>query len=348
MTQQQKPAGIHLTGGVNLPDAETVFRTLSRVLGNRLRRAPDGETGVRRQWLGWQSNLLASHPQLQRIGRPEEGLPRTDLLELRPGVRPEDLVIEDLGYARVARDSYAIFSSLKAQGVLPAHWRFQVSIPSAFGFTMMYVRPDMQAAFEPAYARRQQQELQQICAAIPHEEMAIQWDIASEFGLLEGVFPAYIGNDFDAVIERLATLGNSVPLDVEAGFHLCYGDHGHEHFKQPADMGILVRVANGIAAGIARPLNWIHMPVPHDRSDDAYFAPLKTLELSPETELYLGLVAYGHHNDGPQGAWRRVGAAARAAPVSFGISTECGLAREPEETVMDVLEVLAEAADPVV
>ena len=243
MTQQQKPAGIHLTGGVNLPDAETVFRTLSRVLGNRLRRAPDGETGVRRQWLGWQSNLLASHPQLQRIGRPEEGLPRTDLLELRPGVRPEDLVIEDLGYARVARDSYAIFSSLKAQGVLPAHWRFQVSIPSAFGFTMMYVRPDMQAAFEPAYARRQQQELQQICAAIPHEELAIQWDIASEFGLLEGVFSAYIGNDFDAVIERLATLGNSVPLDVEAGFHLCYGDHGHEHFKQPADMGILVRVA---------------------------------------------------------------------------------------------------------
>ena len=348
MAQQQKPVGVHLTGGVNLPDAETVFRTLSDILGTRLRRVPDGETGIRRRWLGWQSDLLAPHPQLQRLPRTQEGLARDDLLELRPGVRPEDLVISNIGYARVAIESYGVFSSLKAQGILPEQWRFQVSIPSAFGFTMMYVRPDMQAAFEPAYARRQLEEVEEICAAIPHDQLAIQWDIASEFGLLEGLYPAYIGNDFEAVISRLAALGNAVPDDVQMGFHLCYGDHGHEHFKQPDDIGLLVRVANGIVSGLKRQLTWIHMPVPHDRNDEAYFGPLETLSLQPGTELYLGLVAYGNHNDGPEGALRRVAAARTSAQASFGISTECGLAREPRETVADVLRVLAQAAEPVV
>jgi hypothetical protein len=57
----------------------------------------------------------------------------------------------------------------------------------------------------------------------------------------------------------------------------------------------LVEVANTISTGARRQINWIHMPMPRNRTDEAYFAPLRSLHLHPETELYLGLV---HFTDG--------------------------------------------------
>jgi hypothetical protein len=44
------------------------------------------------------------------------------------------------------------------------------------------------------------------------------------------------------------------------------------------------------------------MPVPRNRDDHAYFLPLHDLRISPETELFLGLV---HDSDGTEGARRR-------------------------------------------
>ena len=63
-------------------------------------------------------------------------------------------------------------------------------------------------------------------------------------------------------------------------------------------MGDMVDVANDLCARIRRPIELIHMPVPRDRSDDAYFEPLRRLSLTPQTELCLGLV---HHTDGIAG-----------------------------------------------
>ena len=42
---------VHLVGSIPLPDAETVFRTLSSAVGQHLVRIPDGETGIRRTWI---------------------------------------------------------------------------------------------------------------------------------------------------------------------------------------------------------------------------------------------------------------------------------------------------------
>ena len=64
------------------------------------------------------------------------------------------------------------------------------------------------------------------------------------------------------------------------------------------------------------------MPVPIDRSDDAYFEPLHKMTLSPSTELFLGLV----HGDGVDATRKRIETAARYVP-DFGIATECGMAR---------------------
>ena len=81
--------------------------------------------------------------------------------------------------------------------------------------------------------------------------------------------------------------------------------------------------------------------MPRGRDDDAYFAPLKRLALTPGTELILGLV---HHTDGVAGTRRRITAAERAVS-EFGIGTECGFGRRPVSPIPDLLRVHAEAAD---
>ena len=63
----QQPRGVHLVGSVPLGSAEEVFRTTSAILEGRLRRLPDGETGVRTNWIGWQADVLARQPELEMV-----------------------------------------------------------------------------------------------------------------------------------------------------------------------------------------------------------------------------------------------------------------------------------------
>ena len=126
-----------------------------------------------------------------------------------------------------------------------------------------------------------------------------------------------------------------VPADVELGYHLCYGSPADEHLVQPKNAGIMVDMTNAIIAGVKRPIQFFHMPVPKERADDAYFAPLRSLHLRPDTELYLGLV---HHNDAAGNA-ARLATARRHARVD-GISTECGMARaRTRDTVRTLLDI---------
>jgi hypothetical protein len=102
----------------------------------------------------------------------------------------------------------------------------------------------------------------------------------------------------------------------------------------------MVEMANAVAAGVKRPIQFFHMPVPKGRSDDGYFAPLEKLKLGPRTELYLGLI---HHNDAAGDA-ARLAAARRHARVD-GIGTECGMARGDPARLPALLAAHARAAE---
>ena len=54
--------GAHLVGSVPLPDADAVFRAVAASLGGHLARLPDGETGVRKDWIAWQYAVLVATP----------------------------------------------------------------------------------------------------------------------------------------------------------------------------------------------------------------------------------------------------------------------------------------------
>jgi hypothetical protein len=327
-----------LVGSVPLTDAEEVFRTASAMLGDHLRRIPDGETGARTNWIGWQIEVFANTPAL-RVGvtEPYSGLPR---FRVREGVDPSDISFGNLGYADAALASWETFARLKEQRVIPAATRFQVSLPTPLAPVAAFAEADAAPMLEQPYEERLLAELDAICAGIPHDQLAIQWDIAVEFGILEGVWQVPFDDPEQAVLERLLRITDRVPLDVELGYHLCYGDAGHKHFKEPQDARRLVAIANALSERVQRPIAWIHLPVPRDRDDDAYFAPLADLKLHPETELYLGLI---HLTGGDEGNQRRL-VAARRTIQEFGIATECGFGRRPADTVVPLMELHKRAA----
>jgi hypothetical protein len=326
--------GVHLVGSVPLEDSRRVFTVVSEKLGRLLKRIPDGETGPRSNWIAWQLKVFEQVPQLESemvttgyIQRPK--------FRLRAGANATDVRFPALGYSAAARASYAEFRALRDAGTIPAGTRFQVALPTPLAPLHSYVFPESQAALEAPYEARLLAELDEIVAAIPAQDLAIQWDTAIEFAILEGVMPTFYAHPEQDIVERLVRWGNRMPRDVELGFHLCYGDSGHKHFKEPDDAALLVRVANALAAGLARPLNWLHLPVPRARTDAAYYAPLAGLRLHPETELYLGLV---HRTDGEAGTRARM-AAARTVVPRFGIATECGLGRRKPDDIPVLLEL---------
>jgi hypothetical protein len=327
---------------VPLGSAEEVFRTVCGALGERLARVPDGETGPRADFIGWQSDLFLNHPQFEASGEVGRYNPRPKS-RLRAGVKPEDVRFDRLGYAQAALASYPIFSRLKTEGVIPPQVRFQVCLPSPLAPVQAWITETDQPAVRPAYFQRMLEEVDEIAGAIPHAELAMQWDVASEMLAFErmGSDPAMAGRKA-GILDALARAGNRVPPDVELGYHLCYGDFGHQHALQPQDTGKLVEVANGILDRLQRPLTWLHLPVPRDRDDAAYFAPLSELRLPPSTGLYLGLV---HLSDGAEGTRRRA-ATARGYVRDFGVATECGWGRRDPSSVPDLLRLHAEVAGP--
>ncbi len=325
----------HLNGSLNLPSAEDVFRMVSAISGSTVDKLPDGETGERIGWIEALGPKLRQSPDLIETRR-SQGYKSQPVFALHEGLSYADFDFPELGYAQNARASYAVFRRLRDEGVIADGVRFQVAMATVTAGVGPFITPEQCVAAEPAYARRLRREVEEILDAIPAHELALQWDIAVEMGIVEGIFPTYIQDRFNGVIARMVELSSWVPGDIPLGYHLCYGDAQEvtgegegRHWKEPEDMAKLVAVANAIVDGSARPIDWFSMPVPLSRDDDAYYEALRDLRLDDRGRLYLGLV---HHQDGVEGTQRRIDTAKRHTD-HFGVATECGMGRKPPELV---------------
>ena len=200
--------------------------------------------------------------------------------------------------------------------------------------------PTDRPAILPVLTQHFAGEVAKIAKALPNDRVAIQWDVCQEVLAWEGYYDKGPVDFRTETIDVLGKIGDAVPAGLELGYHLCYGSPADEHMVQPKDSGIMVEMTNAVTAGVKRPIQFFHLPVPKPRSDDAYFAPLEKLKLRPETELYLGLV---HHND-EAGDAARLAAARRHARVD-GIGTECGMARGDPARLPSLLASHARTAD---
>jgi hypothetical protein len=333
---------LHFVGSVPMNSAREVISALGSRFGRFLRRVPDGETGERINWIQYQEEVFRTHPDIEAVQPPEQdwrnrGAQRRQTVQFRPraGGDAGALAFGDLGYARHALRSYAEFAELKRTGRVPAHCRFQVALPSPYNVVNWCVVPAARAALEAPYEARLLEEVGSIAAGVPHHELAIQWDCAHDMQAYDGARQTWFEPAREGIVERLARIGDAVPRTIELGYHLCYGSFGGRHFVEPKDGHAMVELTNALLGRIQRDVQWVHMPVPLERHDDAYYAPLASLRLDASTTLYLGLL---HDQDGVDGTLRRVRAAERYVR-DFGIATECGFGRRPPDTLERLLQV---------
>ena len=343
---RQQPVGVHLVGSVPLANAADVFSRTSRALPNRLLRIPDGETSNRQEFVIFQRDLFKSMPQVLRQYDAQYNPVATQL----PSESELEALCEQLDnhppqtqYDDHAIDSYTTFSSLRSSGVIPKQTKFQVSLPTPLNVVVLFA-DGYQTTLEPYYEQALGRALKKLQSTIPHADLAIQWDTAGEFAMLEGAswphFVPYFSPVKEGIIERLIRLADLVEPSVECGFHLCYGDMGHRHFIEPKDMGLLVEIATAIIKGSKRDITWFHMPVPKNRTDYEYFKPLESFELG-NTALYLGVV----HFDDLEGTKQRINATSKTGK-QFGVATECGMGRTPPEHLDSILEISNKVSAP--
>lgn len=340
---------VHLVGSVPLADAEEVFRSVCAAVGPYLRRIPDGETGVRRRWVGMLSEILDRHPSFEPdpdeppfVMKLASGNVHRELkrLRIRPGIDPHTIRFET-GYAAMAIDSFAIFDHLQRDGVIPQNTRFQIALPSPLAPAYNYISRPYRDTLLEIFTLHLIDEVRQIAMALPNDRLAIQWDVLQEILVLEGYFPDRPENYKTQIAEVLGQIGDAVPQPIELGYHLCYGSPMDEHLVQPADAGIMVELMRATVKHVRRPIQYFHIPVPQHRSDADFYRPLSKLSLPKGTDLYVGLV---HTND-HEGNKKRLELARQVVSVA-GVATECGWGRGDPSRVSAVLESLRRAAAP--
>jgi hypothetical protein len=349
--EREAAARVHLVGSVPVPSAEDALRVAGPIVGDRVAALPDGEPAERSAWVHFLA-YRTFYPSLafRTVQRPApreghaswyaRGIEEEWTFEVID--RSAEVEFPYLGYAAAARDSYRLLQRLRAEGVVPPGVGLQVAIPFPDGAVQPFFRdPRDYALVAAAYRRAAVREIQELVTFIPPHELRLQWDVCWEVLNLEGVTPWVPDSDHWArYTDAVAELSQAIPASVAVGYHLCYGNWEARHMVEPSDLALCVRMANAAAEHAQHEVAFIHMPVPIDRDDDVYFAPLRDLDTG-SARIYLGLV---HAADGLDGAARRV-AAARGALPDFGVATECGMGYVPEAELESVLRLHRDIAD---
>jgi hypothetical protein len=346
---------VHLVGSFPVKSANEVFDKAGPVLREFVARLPDGEP---QGWINFSNEAFyraggvelieGKNPRLtgawedpavlkRRLLDPEVvKQARGPSFRIKPQLAPTDVTFAPTGYIELAASSYKLFVEARQQGRIAPGTKFQQSMPTPFVMLREAFLPDEAKALQPLFERHLFSEVAAICEAVPHDDLAFQWDVV-EVARIEagraGVSP-------DEHAQMIARACNVVPASVDMGVHLCYGNAGGRHSIEPNDTSVMVEYVNAFIPLLRRRLDWLHMPVPIARDDDAYYAPLARLKLPAGTSLYLGLV---HPGDGLEGARRRVSAAKKVA-ARFGVGTECGLRFFPAAELGAILELHREVA----
>jgi hypothetical protein len=297
---------------------------------------PDGETGPRSSWVGYErERLLRPNPAIETVAETTSptGIPRhmyeTPVFRVRPGVTQ----VRWDSWPRVddAIASYQVFRELRTAGVIPGGLRFQVGLPFPVS-ALNGLRADFAADY-PIAARGYEdlvaREIARLVAAIPPEDLAIQWDIAYETLDIEGVLSWSGDGAWERFTDAVDRLPRLVPAEALVGFHLCYGTFPEWPMYEARDMSVLVRMANYAVACSGRQTDWLHMAGPRylRSEDERFFRPLAGLEPG-DARVYLGIVL---PLDGEAGLRRRQGCAAKFL-ADFGVALYCGFRVQPGST----------------
>jgi hypothetical protein len=326
-----------LVGSLPAASTEEALRTGGELFGDLVFALPDGETGPRALWAAYEHmTLLAPNPAIEVID--QGAVPPRHVAELPVLAVADGAELRFDAWPRIddAIASYRVFAALRDEGVIPAHLRFQVSLPfrtsasPAFKANFSEDFAIVAAAYEDLFAR----EIGRLTAAIPPADLALQWDVCWEVLDLEGVVGWMDGDAWERFAAPVTRLTRLVPEEALVGYHLCYGTFPSWPMPEARDMELLVRMANYAVGHSGRPVDFLHLAGPRDlrSEDDRFFEPLLGLHV-PDTRVYLGIVL---PVDGVEGLRRRHATASRYLD-DFGIAMYCGFGRQPGQDGMETM-----------
>ena len=226
--------GCHLVGSVCLPDTEAVFRQCCEAMPNRLKRIPDGETGVRSFFTYFQIAFFQAVPEMMTefVNNAAIEMEERTPEQVAEGVEKLRKANPSTHYEDSAIESYGLFKKLRDEGVIPKGTRFQVCLPGIANVIMVFVQKPFQAAVEPVYEEALFRAMRNIQDTIPHEDLAIQIDLAGDTALWENIDfykPWFYQDDKDLdkrrqyLVDYAVRMMSQVDKDVELGIHNCYG-----------------------------------------------------------------------------------------------------------------------------
>lgn len=332
-----------LVGSVPLDTAEETFRALGPTLGASLPYLPDGEVAERQYWVdGFAYRVLNGHQDLETIQRPApdaggverwkpRGLHDEFQFRVKPGVKQVQFGDPGwrLGYTRDAVNSYFVFKTLKKEGVIPKHVKFQVCMPLSYSaVTSFFPDPADHAKIVPGVSAAFRAEIAKMVEKIPADELVIQWDLAVENRYLEARM-AKEGleagrEEAERVMAPAADICPHIPKEVELGYHSCFGTLNGWPSRQPASLEGTVLLLNAAIAASGRKVEFLHFPTVGS-SEESFFAPLAKLKAAG-ARSYVGLIHHLHDATG----MRRQMALSKKYLGDFGIAAPCGFGRAPE------------------
>jgi len=334
-----------LVGSLPYDTAEDALRAVGPTLGPHMAFMPDGEIGERIFWINQLAyRVFHGHPEIETLERPidENGVEAWRSLQLgtnsrwkfkvKPGVKQVRFGDTGwrLGYARDAISSYFVFKTLRAEGVIPAQVRFQVSIPlTASGIRLFFPDAEDYPLIRDGFTEALHHEVTKIFENIPHEDLAIQWDCAIEDTIIEkalteagGITPE-VQKVADELFAPARQASAHIPAEVQLGYHACYGTATGWPVREPQDLSGCVLLCNAAVAASGRRVDFLHMPTVAGTSE-AYVAPLANLE-SGGARVYMGLI-HAMHEDG---GMRRQMELIKTHIPDFGVAAPCGFGRSP-------------------
>jgi hypothetical protein len=329
-----------LVGSLPAGSAEAALRAGADLFGDLVFALPDGETGPRAAWVGYErERLTRPHPDVVVLQDTESptGIPRHAYETPVFGIRPDTSLRFD-SWPRIddAIASYHVFRQLREEGTIPDGLRYQVGLPfpssamNAFKANFALDYPVAARAYEELVVR----ELKRLITEVPSSDLAIQWDVCYETLDMEGVLPWTSGDAWERFTGPVTRLTRLIPEDALVGYHLCYGTFPEWPMYEARDYAVLVRMANFAVANSGRVVDWLHLAGPRylRSEDERFFSPLVDLEPG-DARVFLGIVL---PIDGVPGLKRRSATASRYIE-EFGVAMYCGFGRQPGEDGMETM-----------
>lgn len=308
------------------------------LLGPHLRLLPDGETGVRRNWILNVMRELERHPDLAE-GRAGDWSDYDHLsrLKVRPGHRLDGRTL-DLGYVAAFEEGFGVLEKLAA-----ARGRddlvFQVGMPGDLDFTLFALGPAAVLRYRKAIRTALLQEIEAIHARAG-SKVVFELELPVELVLLTQL-PKVLRPAIAAFLARgVAAMVAQAPTGARFGVHLCLGDLRNKARGKLTDAGPLVTLTNALAKAWPkdRQLEFVHVPlaagdVPAP-SLGPFYEPLGKLRLPAEVRFIAGFV---HEKRTVTELGVTLHAIESAAGRQVDLATACGLGRRTPEAAAETM-----------